>query len=586
MARQIERMKNMKIVDLEKQVSLIDYASAYGLQSVGNETYRINPCPICGGMDHFTLKRKDGNEFYNNFAQCGEFNGGGLYRFLQDVEKLSAEQAYRKLHEMAGVTMTSGRNLDWDDVIGTNDGVFKIESASTQPRVEAQIQSNSKLDLTEYILELHKRALKKYPLEMKEHFLERGISINEIMDYKLSVFKDKDGLRTMLPVWKDGKVVYYITRAIEGQEPRYKNAKGSVQFFNSHYLDNPSDEPIFVTEGIIDALSLEYFGFKAIAMNSADNADKLKEMIRASGRLDDSVFISATDTDTAGIKAADILGFPTLNIPEPFKDVNEWLVDSIKNANEASTDSLKIESDIKDQIEGLKQPDAISSYLEHGMLKDIDDLKPFRNKKTGFDNLDSEMKGLYAGLYVVGGISSVGKTTFVHQLSDQLAEQGDHVIYFSLEQSKLEMVSKSLSRTTAKLNINAAVPSVFIRNGNQSEVVKDAIQKYKKVAGRVNVIEGNFNTNVDTIRKYVARYKQLNKVNPVVVVDYLQIMPAANDRMNDKQKIDYNVTELKRLSRDFRIPVFVISSLNRSNYLAPIDFESFKESGKQFCHAI
>jgi replicative DNA helicase len=36
---------------------------------------------------------------------------------------------------------------------------------------------------------------------------------------------------------------------------------------------------------------------------------------------------------------------------------------------------------------------------------------------------------------------------------------------------------------------------------------------------------------------------------------------------------------LKRISRDFHIPVVGISSLNRQNYSIPIGFESFKESG-------
>ena len=40
-----------------------------------------------------------------------------------------------------------------------------------------------------------------------------------------------------------------------------------------------------------------------------------------------------------------------------------------------------------------------------------------------------------------------------------------------------------------------------------------------------------------------------------------------------------SVHELKMLSVELDIPVFVISSFNRSNYLSIADFESFKESG-------
>ncbi len=51
---------------------------------------------------------------------------------------------------------------------------------------------------------------------------------------------------------------------------------------------------------------------------------------------------------------------------------------------------------------------------------------------------------LYPGLYVLGAISSLGKTTFCGQMADQLAFVGEHVLYFSLEQTRLELVTKGL----------------------------------------------------------------------------------------------------------------------------------------------
>ena len=49
--------------------------------------------------------------------------------------------------------------------------------------------------------------------------------------------------------------------------------------------------------------------------------------------------------------------------------------------------------------------------------------------------------------------------------------------------------------------------------------------------------------------------------------------------MSAKETVDSTVTELKRISREHDLTVFVISSVNRANYLAPIDFEALKESG-------
>lgn len=63
------------------------------------------------------------------------------------------------------------------------------------------------------------------------------------------------------------------------------------------------------------------------------------------------------------------------------------------------------------------------------------------------------------------------------------------------------------------------------------------------------------------------------------MVDYLQILAPFNDRATDKQNVDRAVLELKRISRDFKIPVLVISSFNRVNYREAVSMESFKESG-------
>ena len=49
--------------------------------------------------------------------------------------------------------------------------------------------------------------------------------------------------------------------------------------------------------------------------------------------------------------------------------------------------------------------------------------------------------------------------------------------------------------------------------------------------------------------------------------------------MTDKQNTDFNVMQLKRISRDFNTAVIGISSFNRENYTAPVNMASFKESG-------
>ena len=73
---------------------------------------------------------------------------------------------------------------------------------------------------------------------------------------------------------------------------------------------------------------------------------------------------------------------------------------------------------------------------------------------------------------------------------------------------------------------------------------------------------------------------QRTGTKPVIFIDYLQILQGeADKRQSSKELIDSTITELKRISRELDLTVFVISSLNRMNYLTPVSFEALKESG-------
>ena len=224
------------------------------------------------------------------------------------------------------------------------------------------------------------------------------------------------------------------------------------------------------------------------------------------------------------------------------------------------------------------RPDNVSLYLDTAIGAD---LERFRDKKkTGFQNLDSKAGGLYTGLYCLAAISSLGKTSFALQLADNLAEAGSDVLFFSLEQSRFELVSKSISRRANQAGTRTT--SLQIREGGLSRAVLEAAKAYREAVGeRLSIIEGNFSCNLAYIRDYVKTYMERNQTRPVVFIDYLQILQPAPEqqRQSTREAVDATMTELKRMSREFDLTIFVISSVNRNNYMTPIDFESLKESG-------
>lgn len=374
----------------------------------------------------------------------------------------------------------------------------------------------------------------------------------------------------------------YVARDIRpGVKDFAKMKEGAAQPFNLRALGkgNHDRRPVFVVEGEIDALSIMEAGAEAVALGSTSNTRKLLDHLRDHPTT--STMILCLDNDDAGKKASAELadGLQGLNIDYVTADISGGHKDPNEALQADRTTFFKAVEDA--QHNASSKPDAVTDYINRLLAGEIDRFKQGANRRTGFDNLDAVAGGIYPGLYVLGAISSLGKTTFIHQLADQMAAAGENVLYFSLEQSRLEMVSKSLARITAQMSTTAAVTSLQIRAGHIDDAVLDAIDEYRGTIGdRMSVIEGNFNCTVSFIGDYITRYMERNKVKPIVIIDYLQIIQGdARQRQSTKELIDSNVTELKRISRSRDIPIFLISSLNRSNYLTPIDFESFKESG-------
>ena len=363
---------------------------------------------------------------------------------------------------------------------------------------------------------------------------------------------------------------------------RYKKVnEGTPGIFGGYKAFSSGAENIFVCEGGFDALAIMETGATAIALNSTANADKLIKQLEQ--QPTQATLILALDNDAAGKATAEKLktGLQRLNISYVTADISC----AYKDPNEALTaDRAAFEQAIAKAIASTAaRPDNTAAYLDFLMAGEIEKFKQTRNRLTGFANLDEKAGGLNAGLYVLAAIPSLGKTTFALQMADQLAAAGHEVVFFSMEQSRLEMVSKSLARLTAQADLKTAVTSLSIRRGYLPAQVTAAAEQYKAQTGeRLSLIECNYNADIRYIADYIRRYKQRTGTTPIVFVDYLQVLQPAADgksRASKKDEVDLSMIELKQLSREQDATIIAISSINRSNYLVPISFESLKESG-------
>ena len=229
------------------------------------------------------------------------------------------------------------------------------------------------------------------------------------------------------------------------------------------------------------------------------------------------------------------------------------------------------------------KPDSIAAYMDGGQFgAELTAYSSRSSTPTGFAELDRMTAGgLYPGLYVIGGLPGAGKTTFCAQLADQISAAGRDVLFFSLEMSRLEMLTKSLARLCAQKHGTAdALTALAIRCGRGAGFVREAAAEYRRTAaGRLSIIESEA-TTAAAICEYVRGYIAANQSAPIVIIDYLQLLAAGEtSKQTAKEAIDKAIRELKLLSRREQITVIAISSLNRDNYSKSLALDALKESG-------
>ena len=562
-------------------------------------------CPLCGsgsGKNGTGITEKPNSR--NHFLKC--WNGGcafeqggsvidlfmlehGIDSFSKAVDELAAE-----LRITIDPYKRSSAAEDFRDAAAPQNPSFNgrgtpAAEAATGP---AQAVEQPRPDYAQYLRKCMTNL--EQSAEAQEYLTGRGISLETAQ--KCCIGYD--------PAWRSPTAIrrgknppaspriiipsttaHYVARDIRSNldEQQRKFAKlneGSADIMGTPVLYS-GEENVFVVEGAFDALSIIEAGQLAIALNSTSNVDKLLKQLEQQPTA--ATLILCLDNDDAGKKATARLGegLNRLNISY----VRANICGSAKDPNELlTTNRAAFEQAIAQAIAATAaKPDNTLAYLDSVMAGEIDAFKQGKDKITGFSNLDEKAGGLYSGLYVLAAISSLGKTTLALQMADQIAAAGQDVIFFSMEQSRLEMVSKSLARMTAQANLKSAVTSLSIRRGYLPAQVLTAQAQYKAQTGdRLSIVEGNFNCDLAFISSYVRRYQQRTGTAPVVFIDYLQILQPAADgksRGSRKDEIDLAITELKRMSRELDITIIVISSLNRANYLTPFAFESLKESG-------
>ena len=558
---------------------LLDYLNAKGINTSTNFS--------CLNPSHDD--KHPSMSFDSRRNRCHCFSCGVDYDIFDVVgleTGLTGKQLFDHVYSLYNIS------VDYSDFNKNQNTSKSIPHPESKTKIDINKKSHdeNRESLTEFFAKCHEA------VEKTDYWKKRGLSKAIVDAYNLGYWEEKK--RFVIPT---GEFSYNARATWEAdKKERYLKPKGQFELFNLKVIPL-AEQPVFVVEGEFDALSIIEAGGIAVALGSSSNL-RFIEFLKSNRPK--YPLILALDNDEAGrvgeAKLSDELTkiqveFVDADITGEFKDANEALIGDrevfIQNVLNARDNVLSL-------LEEKRQKEEQAYYQTsavNGLSEFIADIEKRRNKdcvSTGFDNLDEILDGgFYPGLYIIGAISSLGKTTFALQVADNAAKRGQDVLVFSLEMGKQELIAKSISRLSFQKcknwgsSLEYATTTRNLMNGKSLEskervdFLNECIKGYADYAGRIFYHIGIGDIGVEKIKAVIARHIKITGRRPLVIIDYLQIIAPFDMRATDKQNTDKAVVELKRASRDYDVPIFAISSFNRENYTSPVNIASFNESG-------
>ena len=334
------------------------FSSLTGQRKKEGREIRVD-CPLCGSEGNFSYSTQ--KPLWHCWS-CGE--GGDWLDFMQKVKGLDFQRALQELALSAGVEL----------------------SPQNQQAYQAYTR---KADILEEAQELFKENLFKPDKDGEDgaviaYLADRGYSAQEWLDMELGAYTDRIQLQEYLKgkgytekeikdsglltsgfgedyqlafLWRDasGRAIGLVGRALLSDEElkerglsKYKysaglhKGEGLIGFSSAR-----GSERVILLEGVLDALYLNFRGFKAVAVGGTDLSATQLQSLQLAGCKE---LLLAMDMDEAGQKATEkiikkisssSLRAYVVSLPAGFKDADELIREKGSEAFQLALDKAE-----------------------------------------------------------------------------------------------------------------------------------------------------------------------------------------------------------------------------------------------------
>jgi len=211
--------------------------------------------------------------------------------------------------------------------------------------------------------------------------------------------------------------------------------------------------------------------------------------------------------------------------------------------------------------DSLVNPKRILEDFDGGLNAFLDPSKRIKGLSTGFLKLDEMTGGLHEGdLVILAARPSMGKTALALNIAQHVAlRPGEEqtVAVFSLEMSRESLLTRMI----------CAAARVDQQKFRASYLNQDERRRLAKAASDLVqsplFIDDTSGVHLMDIHAKLRRLRSEHGLG-LVVIDYLQLMSGRGRYENRNQEISTISRGLKLLAKDLKVPMLVLSQLNRA----------------------
>jgi len=210
-----------------------------------------------------------------------------------------------------------------------------------------------------------------------------------------------------------------------------------------------------------------------------------------------------------------------------------------------------------EEIEDIVDNEVVT--LKQGMFETVELLENrYENRGdksyyTGISKLDRATAGLHPEeLTTIGARPGVGKTIIGMQIGLNIARNKKTVMYTSLEMS----VSQLCERIIAA---NSGIDGLRLRLGDIKDHEWEKAFKAASLYSFENFLIDKTSRNPQHIRAKIRKYKP-----DLVIIDYLQLLQSTTKQQSREREVATITRDLKLMTLEFKIPIVILSQLNRN----------------------